>query len=1147
MALGYTYRGHVDGSSSGATFATSGPIPVVANDVLAVSVVTDSFTGTTAFITVTTSTGWGFTERVDYDEQIGGYCGVFALIVPANASPTITVSVTGAAAGHRWPSFDIWSITGAYLGDPVVQTGTTGFVGNPGSLIFVSNPSISNTLALVAGVDPLHKGAPFVSGDGVTAGTGFSQPSPTGPPGVSGFGTIASWPTPDRSYFVNVDQPGSVSDAFLGAMMEFAPAPAVPTVGAGLDRTVERTKGLIRTPSESSDPRAPITARQWSLQSAPGGASPPVGPLPAYGGDPKRVLLPNSVVGPHVIRYTATNSSGSSFDEATITVTPLRPSVNAGGDQTIALGLFTRTATEVAGDSPTSSRQWYIDSGPAGVGTTIGTAAALSWTPTTLGQYVLRYTATSADGTSDPDYATITVGVVGIPLNIGDGTVRLGIAIAFAGDLTDPDGSSWIFTEVTTDVRVAKGVYLRHGRSDEASASQPASCRFTLDNRDGKYSLGGRSPYWPNVRQGTPVGVYIDTGGGFEAVFIGYADGFTPEYSINPLDTVTGRGDATVEVSASGSMRRLSQGQPPVMSPIRRGLLSAAGVVAYWPCEDGANAQFIASAFPGQPPMEFTRRLHDGSNPNVPATRPKLAASTDFDCSLPLPQLNDSEWYGHFQDYTATSAIQLRLLISIPDSGSNDSAVLVGLITSGDPGFWEIRYKSGGVLNIRAWRKFTTLVIDTDVSGFNLEGRPGQLGIQLSTSGGSVSYWVDFLAVGATGSGGYGSTIASSTVGRALRVQTNTDGGHVGVAIGHIEVRDRLTSDTENIAHLNAYAGEDVGQRLNRVTTENTLNYHQPDGDVHFIAVTDLMGPQRVGTILEILRDCERCDQGILWDGVSPGITYTTKRYRESRDPVLELDVTAGEVAYPFQPVHDDAYRRNRVTCQRTHGASAVFEDTAGPLGSNTIGRYDDSLDVNVASDNSAIYYAGWRVHTGTVEGYRWPRLTLNLRANPHLIDNWVGVIPGDRITVAGLDDVNSSAPVEDITLGVEGFEQVITDSTWGVQINCSPYDQWSVACACDTVGDTREFGARADTDSSTITTLIAAGQTTLSATTPSGPLWTTVADDYPLYLDLGDVRVGAVSCSGTSSPQTFTIEPMPVDRPAGTRIQLWHPPVFGL
>ncbi len=103
------------------------------------------------------------------------------------------------------------------------------------------------------------------------------------------------------------------------------------------------------------------------------------------------------------------------------------------------------------------------------------------------------------------------------------------------------------------------------------------------------------------------------------------------------------------------------------------------------------------------------------------------------------------------------------------------------------------------------------------------------------------------------------------------------------------------------------------------------------------------------------------------------------------------------------------------------------------------------------------------------------------------------------------------------------------------------------MAQACATTGDGQEFGGRADTDDTTVTTLVAAGQTTIPVTVSAGPFWTTAADDYPLYLDVGDVRVRATACSGASNPQTFTVDPLPVARPAGTPVKVWRPPVLGL
>jgi len=1182
VALNVAYRGRVT-TISGTGVLTSGAIPCATGDALVVAVVADSYEDLTT-CAVSLSTGWGINFQVSHawwgNLHDGAFVGIYAAIpVPANGSPTITVTTGGSAQGHRRPSFDIWTITGYKGGAPVVATGSRDLYGNPINVTMRSAADTAGkTVAIVCGGDAFSVGDPFISGDGLIfgAGNGYTQPSGGGEPGISGFSTAVTWATPFTNYALTIDLPGSDIGVYPLVWMEFQPAPTKPTIDAGADRTVERTKVIIRTAGESSDGGAPITSRGWSLVSGPAGTTP--GPLPAYGGDPTKVALPNTVAGAHVIRYSATNSAGTTTDDATITVTPLRPTVNAGADTAMAMGLFTRTATESAGDNAIATRAWKIAAGPSGVGSTIGSAAALSWTPPSLGQWTLSYTATSSAGASDPDSMVLTVGVSGIPMPHLRRTPvpKFAVAIAFGGNLADPDGSDWVFTEVTTDVRTEQGIHVKHGRSDEASASKPAQVTLTLDNRSGKYSLGGRSPYWPNVRQGTPVQISCDLGSGFKTIITAYADGWTPNYSTRP--EAPGVGDSTVTLVASGTLRRMAQGQPPVVSPLRRGLTNSPGVVAYWPCEDSKGAGLLASAFPGQPAMDFSGRLHGGSNPGLPAATPRLAESDVFACSQPLPLVSDSEWYGVVPDYTGTEIIQLRCLIDVPASGSNDGGVILGMITSGDPGFWELRYRTGGLINVRAWRNFTTLVLDsTQValvpgpsgpsSFVGIDGRRGQLGLTLTKSGGNIDWVVDFIEAGATigyvyGPGSGGATVAGASVGKARRVQTCTDGGHVDVTLGHIVVRKDARDGATHVKQLNAWAGEIVGERLVRLRDENGLWYTQIDPPPpYYPTISDTMGPQPRGTVLDLFRDCENTDGGILWDGVGPGLSYTTKRYRESPTPKLTLDAAAREVGLPFQPTHDDAYRVNRATARRRYGASAVFEDATGPLGYNTVGRYEDSREFGVNSDAALPQYAGWMVGQGTVEGYRYPRLSLDLVAHPEFLDEWLSIIPGDRVDVLNLAAVHPSAPTEPLALVVEGFEQTIGPRTWTVTMNTSLAQRWAVASvAADTIGgagDPRpEYVARVDTDATVIATLTPAGQNQLTVDVTAGPMWTQNANpttgDYPLYLDVGALRVRATGCSapgvgGNPQRQTFTIDPMPVTRAPGVAVRLWQPAVYGL
>ena len=1181
MALNATYRNRTHGAV-GSSVAVSGPIPCAAGDALVIAVCADSyFEGTTASVSL--STGWGINHsypRVGEYSGNGAYTAIFAAIpVPANGSPVITVTTSGGDSAQRRPSFEVWTITGYDPAAPILSTsGAKGGLFDP---INITNRSASagpgQSIMIMAGTDGYKRGAPWISGDGLLGGPGpgFDQPVGAGERGISGFSTAARWATPATNYAYSIDPPVSGGAYYVVQVVEFRPAPEVPTVYAGDDRTIERLQSITHVAAEDAHGNA-ITAREWRQFPNPvsGGGT--------VVGTAQSLILPNTPAGSYVLRYKATNSVGPSLTDGAsdmiVTVTPARPRVDAGPDATIGGGggAFTRTASEIPGDvGAITQREWKITTGPSGVGSVVGTAALLSWTPPTLGQWTFAYRARDATGWSDPDAFVLSVGVVGMALPGIARTppVKLAVAAAFGGDLTDPDGSDWVFTEITSDVRIEQGVHVRHGRSDEAGGAQPAAVAFTLDNRTGKYSLGGRSPYWPNIRQGTPIQISASLTGGppFQTIFTGYADGFTPSWSTVPLSG-TSRGDAIVAVSASGVMRRLAQGQPPVISPIRRGLMSTPGVVAYWPCEDEQNARQLASALPGHPAMDYSGRLHDGGNPNLPPAVPRLAEADGFWCSQPLPLVSDSEWYGTVPDYTSTNIIQLRCLIEMPDAGSINGTVILGMITTGDPQFWELRYMTGGLINVRAWRNFTTLVLDTPpialclAPGFHsptvgIDGRRGQLGLTLTKVGANIDWVVDFIEQGAGigyvyGPGMGGAVVPGASVGKAVKVQTCTDGGHFDVALGHVVVRKDLRDGAEHVRHLNAWSGDEVGARIKRLADEQGIPWTMHDGDVPRASVSDIMGPQPVGTVLELLGDCEVTDQGILWDGVTPGITYTTKRYRESRAPALVLDAAAGDLGVPFVPVHDDAYRVNRAAVTRHEGSSATYTDETGPLGYKIVGRYDNSVEVGVQSDAALIQYAAWAVHQGTVEGYRYPRLTLNLTARPDLLDEWLALLPGDRVDVTHLHAVNAAAPEESVALAVEGYEQTITPYTWVATLNTSLYRRWAVAQVAANAnggtGDPRdEFAARVDTNGSTIAELTPVGATTLKVAVQAGPAWVTSAArpaDFPLQLDVGGIAVRATACAAPSGgTQTFTIDPMPVTRPAGTPVQVWQPAVYAL
>lgn len=891
----------------------------------------------------------------------------------------------------------------------------------------------------------------------------------------------------------------------------------------------------------------------------------------------------------------------------------------------------------------------------------------------------------------------------------------LTVEIAFGADLTDTEGSGWVWTDVTTDVRMTPGISTRLGRGDEASTSQPAECSLVLDNRTADYSLGGHSRRWPYIRRGTPLRVQIDpgvddpAGDGDRVVFLGFADGWTPSWAaLGRIPVVT--------LTASGTLRRLLQGQSPLRSAYRRSTEVLSSALAYWPMEEAQGALHAPASRGGA-----------SMTPTEPQTV-RWGSSQAFECSGPLPDVGGSGFVAVVDPYTATGQSQVRFFVIVPDDGLADGTVLAYVYTTGTLGRWDIVYATGGNLSLFRYNQDGTLNSSTTNVSFDMDGNRRRLELQLTQDGSDVDWFLGVLdANPGDPGGGISGTISGRTFGTVSQVFLTPGGGADGTVMGHLEVHDALVGTFDDAPAFWAWqrraddssrpelpsSGTVAASRLHRLCDENGIALTRFTG-VGGVDPREGMGPQLVRTLVELLRECEDVDQGQLWDGQTPGLTMTTRRYREDGTLALALDAAAGELGPPFAPTDDDQRTRNRVSVSRTAGVTATHEDTDGALGTAVIGVYDTSLEINGSSDVMVIQHAGWAVSLGTVQGYRYPSVTVDLRACPQLAGTMLDLVPGSRVQILNPDHALTGFAVPTVDLIVEGIAHTIDAGGWQVTLTCSWASPWLIAQAAADTGDTSEFVLRGDTDGSSLvhtrtnlcpnpaaknnalgffgggsrvttatglprttayenagtettcprgdvvagrvyrlsayvkgsagattgtaqlhwrsggsflsaetavpftvadgevlrvdtgawtapatadgtllnlagldgdvqvtailyeqtsdlrdyfdgddgawsgtagnstSTIVepvgaALGSTSLAVATPSGPLWTTTADDYPLTLDVGGVPVVATACSGASSPQTFTVTALEFDRPVGAPVKLWDPRPLGL
>ncbi len=147
------------------------------------------------------------------------------------------------------------------------------------------------------------------------------------------------------------------------------------------------------------------------------------------------------------------------------------------------------------------------------------------------------------------------------------GRLDLRVEMAFGADLAKP--LEWVWTDVT-DRLDAQVIPIQRGRADESGNLAPSSITLELTNHDGHLTPGnGASPWWPNVRRGTPLRITVDgatpalriPGGSTATAPVGYAS--TPDHA--SLD-ITGDIDlrARLEPEAWANGITWDTGQPAI-------------------------------------------------------------------------------------------------------------------------------------------------------------------------------------------------------------------------------------------------------------------------------------------------------------------------------------------------------------------------------------------------------------------------------------------------------------------------------------------------------------------------------------------------------------------------------------------------------
>lgn len=597
--------------------------------------------------------------------------------------------------------------------------------------------------------------------------------------------------------------------------------------------------------------------------------------------------------------------------------------------------------------------------------------------------------------------------------------------------------------------------------------------------------------------------------------------------------------DIRVPIEAAGVRRRLGQGASALRSSLYRGMTSTnvTTPVGYWPMEDGKDATSLASAFPGHAPIEIL--------PDV-----QLAAYSDAPASDAIPTITTGRFVGRVNPYTASDYARMMIFVAVPETISAE-ATLLEFTTSGSARRWRLRIRTDGTLRMEAFDTADVSLANV-IQGFALLGKRGLLWLLLTQPGaGNITAQTGFQREGDTSFGSASEVLGGNTKGSIENFLIGGFGSEDlnGLAAGHAVIMN--TNEFWNIAPFaRGWSGETAVERIRRLCDEEQvpLRVISADNATQSGSEAQLVGPQRVATFLDLVDDAAAVDQGILVDDRDAvRLLYRAGSTLYSQSPALTLDYPTGDVAGTLEPIDDDQLTRNDITVERTDGSSARAEQLTGPLSvlapPNGVGRYDESVELNAFTDGQLPDIAAWRLHLGTVDEPRYPKLVADLTAVPGLTSAATGVEAGDRVQIT---NPPAWLPPDTIDQLAQGGRETLTPHRHIIEWNTTPASSWSV-------GRYDDAGSHYDTAGSETAGAFTSGtSTSMSVAITHGPLWTTAGADLPFRILVAGVILNVTAISGGSSPQAFTVDRVPVNGvnkviPIGSDVQLATPARFAL
>lgn len=740
----------------------------------------------------------------------------------------------------------------------------------------------------------------------------------------------------------------------------------------------------------------------------------------------------------------------------------------------------------------------------------------------------------------------------------------------------NPSNTDYLWAALDFSTAGTIGLRLRHVTTDIASATQPdltyaAGTKIRLRTQ----AIGDRIRMKAWLAAGVEPAawtidttIYVVTGAGTHIGILAWTVGgntntlpYTmtvndlrveqPRYpriegyiaDVRPSFQPVGDGDthsvAIVDIGGVGTILDLRGADP--LSPLRRSIqYGAVEPVAYWPLEDSERATSAASGIVGQPAMQvigptvFSFDTGDSSesllatfgSKNLCSVAAGARLSVDF-----VPSTTANAWTVGLTTNVTAAAVPVTEIRAMEWA------------TGGTFNRWALVSTATGHA-VRAYNDLagTVTTVCASVEAINtLAGYD----IQAVQNGGSID--VNLLIDAFT----YASGSVAGTLGAPSSLHINPDRANttgstnpfgIQFLVGHATVHATATASSLPYYYDGptlyrgdrGWAEELSHQRIARLAIEGRIPYRR----VGPVRIRTALNAQQEGTSADLIAAAVEAESGALLFDDGFGYALLPRSARYNPPVAMTIDMATyrrSDGTSPTDVLQPQLDLRSPTvwTVERTGGSQAVWAASADYR--KRRGNLGQKATLDLLLDLETIKHARWRVHlVEDAQDTKYPGASIDLTANPDLIDEWLTVRPGSRIQRTNQPTIAGVGVIDQV---VEGLTETIGRRSWTAAVDASPAAPWRVARLGVSVQQPRD---------TTIQSALTASATTFVLSTPNPRnVWSTTAG---MTVEIGGEHItippggiGAVSGAGpflqTVTGAVRSVNGVSKEHPAGTPV----------